>query len=74
MQNEFKNETVLKMSEKFVIIAINPLVCYLIVEVSYTNSLLITKLIILGIELKISKETGFAIDSIAKPIRKIKPN
>lgn len=74
MQDEFKNETVLEMPEKFVIITTNPLVCYLIVEVSYTNSLLITKWIILGIELKIPKETSFAIDSIAKPIGEIKPD
>ena len=62
------------MLEKLVIIAMNPLMCYLIIEVSYIEPLLIIKLIFLGIEFKIFGEVSFASDGTAKPIGKIRPD
>lgn len=40
MEYEFENGTVLEVPKKLIIAATNPLVCYLIVEVSYARLLL----------------------------------
>lgn len=56
----------LKLPEKLVITATNLLMYYMIVEISYTGSLLITKLIVLGVEFKIPGKTSFASDGIVK--------
>lgn len=58
MQYEFKNEAVSELPDKLVITASNPLVCYLIFKVSYTNPLLI-----IGNEFKVPKEISFINDS-----------
>lgn len=50
MKYMFKNRIVLEISKKLIIAATNPLVGYLIVKVSYARSLLIIKLIFIGIE------------------------
>lgn len=55
------------MLEKLVIASINPQVCYLIIEISYADPLLIIKLIVLGIEFKVFGGIKFASNSIAKP-------
>lgn len=52
----------------------NPLVCYLIIKISYVNLLLITKLIVLGIEFNVFEETSFASDGIAKFGRETRPS
>lgn len=72
MQYEFKNGVVLELPEKLMITAINSLVCYLIVKISYADPLLITKLIVLGIEFKFPRETSFTNDGTAKPRKKIR--
>lgn len=74
MQYEFENGAVLEVPEKLVIVASNPLICYLIIEVSYADPLLITKRIVLGIELKVSDKTSFISDSTAKLARKTRPD
>lgn len=61
-----------KMPEKLIIIATNLLIYHLIVKVDYANLFLISKLIVLGIEFEIPKETSFANDSSAKPEKQIK--
>lgn len=66
MKYKFKNGAVLKMLEKLVIVAIDPLVCYLIVIVSYVKSLLIIKLIFINIEFKVFKEDSYTYDSLVK--------
>lgn len=63
-----------KMLKKLVIIAINLLVCYLIIKISYFYYLLITKLIVLGIEFKVFKKTSLANNSIIKLEKVIEPN
>ena len=73
MQYEFENRAVSEVPEKLVIAATNPLVCYLIVEVSYADLLLITKLIVLGIEFKVPGKTSFASDGKAKFGGKTRP-
>ena len=73
IQYEFKKRTVLEVLEKLIIVATNPLVWYLIVKVNYTDPLLIIKLIILGIEFKVPRETSFASDNTAKPEGKTRP-
>lgn len=74
MEYEIENGVISEVSKKLVIIATNPLVCYLIVKVSYTNLLLITKLIVLDIESKVFGEANFANNSTAKSTIKIRPN
>lgn len=74
MHYEFENGAVVEVLEKLVIPVTNPLVYYLIVEVSYADPLLITKLIVLGVEFKVPGEVSFASDGTAKPTGKIKPN
>lgn len=66
MQSEFENGVVSEVPEKLVIAATNPLVCYLIVEVGNTEPLLITKLIVLGIECEIPGNTGIINDGATK--------
>lgn len=46
---------VLEVLKKLVIAAINPLVCYLIIKMSYAKLLLITKLIFIKIKFKVLK-------------------
>lgn len=72
MQYEFENRTILEVSEKLTIASTNPQICYLIIEVSYINSLLIIKLIILGIKFEFLREISFASDIIAKSRKKIR--
>lgn len=60
------------MLEKLIIVIKNLLICYLINEVSYINFLLITKLIVIGVEFKIYRKTSFASDNIAKLEKKIR--
>lgn len=72
MQYGFENKVILKMSKKHVITVANPLIYYLIDKLGYANSQLITKLIILDIKCKVSKEISFTSNSIAKS-KKIKP-
>lgn len=60
------------MLEKLIIVITNLLICYLIDKVSYINFLLITKLIIIGIEFKVYRKTSFASNNIAKLKRKIR--
>ena len=43
---------------------------YWIVEVSYADLLLITKLIVLSIKLKVLRKTNFASNGIVKPTKK----
>ena len=69
MKYKFENGVVLKVPEKLVIAATNPLVCYLIVEVSYARALLIIKLMFIGIEFKVSKEVSCIYNGSAKPER-----
>lgn len=59
----------MEVLEKLVIAATNLLVCYLIVKIDYTNSFLVSKLIILGIKFEVFKESGFVNDSLVKPKR-----
>lgn len=73
MQYEFKNGVMMKMSEKLVIAAINPLECYLIIKIDYINLFLVNKLIVLGIEFEVPKGIGFANDSLVKPRKQTKP-
>ena len=69
MKYEFKNRVVLEVPEKLFIAATNPLVCYLIVEVSYARALLITKLIFIGIEFDVPREASCTYNDPAKPRR-----
>lgn len=63
MQYKFENRAVAKVPKKLIIAAINPLVCYLMIKIDYTNLFLVSKLIILDIKFEDSRETGFANDS-----------
>lgn len=74
MQYKFKNEEVLEVSEKLLIAVTNPLVCYLIVEVSYAGLLLITKLIFIDIEFEVSREVSYTYDDSAKLEKEIRPS
>lgn len=65
MQYKFENEMILKMLEKFVMVAINLLICYLIVKVSYMGPLLITKLIFIGIEFEVLRKTSYIYNGLA---------
>lgn len=56
MKYKFENRAVLEVPKKFVIVAINLLVFYLIVEMSYAKSLLITKLMFISIEFELPGE------------------
>lgn len=69
IEYEFENGTMLKVPEKLIIVATNPLVCYLIVKVSYTRPLLITKLMFIGLEFEVSGEASCTYNGLAKPRR-----
>lgn len=60
------------MPEKLVIAAINLLVYYLIVKMSYIKQLLIIKLIFINIKFNISKKVSCTYNSVAKPRKKTK--
>lgn len=72
LQYKFKNGTILKLSEKLIIIIINLLICYLIIKISYVRLLLIIKLIFIGIEFEVPRETNCIYDSSTKLRREIK--
>lgn len=67
-----ENRAVLKILEKLIIMATNLLMYYLIVEVSYIEPLLVTKLIFIDIKFEFSKKTSCNYDSLAKPREKIR--
>ena len=60
--------------EKLVIAAANLLVCYSIVEVSYTRALLITKLVFIDIEFEVSRKTNCTYGVPAKFGRETRPS
>lgn len=62
MEYKFKNGVVFEIPKILIIIATNPLVCYLIVKVSYTKLLLITKLIFIDIKFEIPGKAGPTYD------------
>lgn len=62
----------MEVPEKLVIATTNPLVCYLIIKVSYARPLLITKLIFIGIEFKVSGKASCTYNSSAKPRKETK--
>lgn len=72
MEYEFKNGAILKVPKKLVIAVTNPLVFYLIVEVSYVRLLLITKLMFMGIKFEIFGKASYTYNGSAKPGREIK--
>lgn len=72
MQYKFENKGVLEVPKKFIIVATNPLICYLIIEVSYIKLLLIPKLMFIGIEFEISRKISCTYDGLIKPRRRIK--
>lgn len=74
MEYKFKNGAMLKLPEKLIITVINPLVCYLIVKISYAKLLLITKLIFIGIEFEVSEEASYTYNDQAKPERETRPS
>lgn len=53
LEYEFENKAVLKVPKKLIITATNPLLYYLIVEVSYARLLLITKLMLKAIDFEV---------------------
>lgn len=69
MEYKFKNEAMLEVSENLVIVLTNPLVCYLIIKMSYAKLLLITKLMFLGIEFEVSGEASYTYNDQVKPRR-----
>lgn len=69
MEYKFKNEAILEVSENLVIVLTNPLVCYLIIKMSYAKLLLITKLMFLGIEFEVSGEASYTYNDQVKPRR-----
>lgn len=74
MQYKIENRTVLGVPKTLVIAAINPLVYYLIVKVSYAGLLLITKLIFIGIKFEVFGVTSCIYNGLAKLEKKIKPD
>ncbi len=66
MEYEFENGAVLEVPEKLVIALINLLVYYLIVKVSCTRRLLITKLMFIGIKFEVSGKASYSYDGLAK--------
>lgn len=69
---EFKNEVILKVPEKLIITMTNPLVCYLIIIVSYTKLLLITKLIFISFKFEFFEKISCIYNGPAKPNREIR--
>lgn len=74
MQYKFENGAVLKVPKKLVIAATNPLVCYLIFEMSFPKPLLIIKLMFISIEFEVSGKASCNYNSSAKPRIKIRPS
>lgn len=74
IEYEFKNRAVLEVPEQLIITTTNLLVYYLIIEVSYTRLLLITKLTFICIEFEVSGEISYIYDDLAKPGKEIKPS
>lgn len=74
MEYEFENKAVLEVLEKLVIAVTNLLMYYLIVKVSYTRSLLITKLMLIGIKFEVPGEASCTYDNPAKPEKETRPN
>lgn len=60
------------MPKKLLITATNLLVYYLIIEVSYIELLVITKLMFIDIEFEIFREVSYTYDSSAKLEREIR--
>lgn len=69
IEYKFKSRVVLEIPEKLVIAATNPLMCYLIVKISYARPLLIIKLIFISIKFQVSQEVSCTNDGPAKPRR-----
>lgn len=65
IEYKFENKIVLKISEKLLIAMTNPLVCYLIVQISYTRLLIITKLIFISIEFEVPRKASYTYDDLA---------
>lgn len=65
IQYKFQIRVMLRVSKKLIIIATNPLICYLIIEMHYRKLLLITKLMVISIEFKFLRKTSFVYDGVA---------
>lgn len=74
IQYKFENGTVLKVSKKLIIVAINPLVYYLIIIVSFIGLLLITKLMFISIEFKITRDRNYTYNDLIKLEKEIRPS
>ena len=74
MQYEFEYRAMTEVPEKLVIVATNPLVCYLIVKVDYAKPFLVSKLIVLNIKFEVPGEANFVNDILAKPERLTRPS
>ena len=74
IQYKFQNGTLLKILKKLIIMAINPLVCYLIKNMNYVKLWLIIKLMFIAIEFEIIVKASCTYDGTAKPRRKIRPS
>lgn len=72
IEYKFKNGVMLEIPKKLISAVINLLVCFLIVEVSYARSLLITKLMFIGIEFEILKEASCTYNDLSKLGKEIK--
>lgn len=68
MEYEFKNGVILEVLKKFIIVTINLLIYYLIIEVSYVRSLLIIKLIFISIKkFEFPRKANFTYNYLTKP-------
>lgn len=74
MEYAFENKAVLEVLEKLVIAVTNLLIYYLIVKVSYTKPLLITKLMFISIKFEVPGEASCTYDNSAKPEKKTRLN
>lgn len=74
MKYEFENKVVLEVSEKLIIVATDPLVYYLIANVSYAKPLHIIKLMFIDLKFEVLKEASYTYNGQAKPGREIKPS
>lgn len=72
MQYKFENKTMLKISEKLVIVTTNLIIYYLILKLSYTELLLIIKLMFIDIKFKIFKKIGCTYKGLIKSGKKTK--
>lgn len=71
MQFEFEYGIISEMPKKLVIIATNLIICYLIIKISNNKSVLITRLISLGIRYQIFFNTNSFDNSLIKLKREI---